>query len=78
MEFHRKLYFAALLAVIPDVVTGKQNCVDVNVGPAFNRKKTNTSFSLCAPRNVRVDCLAYFTAFFIFLPLNNCPNNLVL
>ena len=66
MEFHRKLYFVALLAVIPHVVTGKQNCVDLNVGPALNRKRTNTSFSLCAPRNVRVECLAYFTTFFHF------------
>ena len=68
MVFHQKLYFvAALLAVIPQMVTGKQNCIDLNVGPALNRKRTNTSFSLCAPLNVRVDCLAYFTIFSCFI-----------
>ena len=66
MEFYRKLYFAAFLTVVPHVVTGKQNCVDLNFRPALNRKRTNTSFSFCAPRNVRVDCLVYFTTFFPF------------
>ena len=70
MEFHRKLYFvAAFLAVIPHVVTGKQNCIDLNVGTALDRKRTNTTFSLCAPRDVRVDYLPYFTTFFHFLSL---------
>ena len=48
MEFHRKLYFVALLAAIPHVVTGKQNCVDLNVGPALNRKKKQTQAFLFA------------------------------